>query len=48
MSKQKRRQDEIRRLVKSVCKPVAAPPEFKKRLPERLMRELKGLGKSIG
>jgi hypothetical protein len=40
--------EEIRRLVKSVCKPVVAPREFKKRLLERLMREVKGLGKSIG
>lgn len=40
--------EEIRRLVKSACKPVATPPEFKKRLLERLMREAKGLGKSIG
>jgi len=48
VSRQNRREDEIRRLVKSACKPVAAPPEFKKRLLERLMREVKGLGKSIG
>ena len=43
-----RREDEIARLVKSVCKPVAAPPEFRKRLLEQLMREAKGLGKSTG
>jgi len=43
-----RRQDEIRRLVKSAYKPVAMPPEFKKRLLKRLMREAKGLGKSTG
>jgi hypothetical protein len=48
VSKQNRREDEIRRLVRSVYKPVVAPPEFKKRLLERLMREVKGLGKSIG
>ena len=48
MSRQKRREDEIRRLVRSVYKPVVAPREFKKRLLERLMREVKGLGKSIG
>jgi len=30
---------EIRRLIKSVCKPVAMPPEFKKRLLERLVLE---------
>jgi len=40
--------EEIRRLIKSVCKPVAMPPKFKKRLLERLMREVKGLGKSTG
>ncbi len=34
----KHRGDDIRRLVKSVCKPVAMPREFKKRLLERLMR----------
>ncbi len=34
------RGDEIRRLVKSVCKPVAMPPGFRKRLLERLMREV--------
>ena len=39
MSKQKRREDEIRRLVKSVYKPVVAPPEFRKRLLERLVLE---------
>ena len=33
-------EDEIRRLIKSVCKPVAMPSEFKKRLLERLMREV--------
>jgi len=44
----KHRGDDIRRLVKSVCKPVAMPPKFKRRLLERLMREVKGLGKSIG
>jgi len=33
-------EDEIRRLIKSVCTPVAAPPEFKKRLPEYLMHEV--------
>jgi len=33
------RKDEIRRLVKSVCKPVAMPPEFKRRLLERLWLE---------
>jgi len=33
-------EDEIRRLVKSVYKPVAMPPEFKKRLLECLMREV--------
>jgi len=32
-------EDEIRRLIKSVCKPVAMPPEFKKRLLERLWLE---------
>ena len=32
-------EDEMRRLVKSVCKPVVMPPEFKKRLLECLMRE---------
>ena len=42
------REDEIRRLVKSVYKPVAMPPEFKKRLLERLVLEVKGLGKSTG
>jgi len=31
--------EEIRRLLKSVCKPVAMPPEFKKRLLERLVLE---------
>lgn len=31
----------IRRLLKSVCKPVVMPPEFKKRLFDRLMREAK-------
>jgi len=41
-------EDEIRRLTKSVCKPVAMPPKFKKRLLEYLMREVKGLGKSTG
>jgi len=41
-------EDEIRKLVKSVYKPVAMPPEFRKRLLERLMREAKGLGKSTG
>ena len=30
--------EEIRRLVKSVCKPVAMPREFRKRLLEHLMR----------
>jgi len=40
--------EDIRRILKSACKPVAMPPEFKKRLLERLMREVKGLGKSIG
>ena len=33
-------EDEIRRLIKSVCKPVAMPPEFKRRLLEYLMREV--------
>ena len=47
MSRQKRREDEIRRLVKSVYKPMLAPPEYKKRLLERLMREVRGLDKSI-
>ena len=46
MSKQRRRQDEIGRLVKSMCKPVAAPPEFRKRLLERLMREVGGAAKT--
>jgi len=40
VSKQKRRQEEIRRLVKSACKLVVAPPEYKKRLLELLMREV--------
>lgn len=35
----KHREDEIRRLVKSACKPVATPPEFRKRLLERLVLE---------
>ena len=48
MSEQKRREDEIRRLVRSVYKPVVAPREFRKRLLERLMREVEGLGKSTG
>ena len=39
-------EDEIRRLVKSVCKPVAMPPEFKKRLLKRLMREVGGAVKT--
>lgn len=39
MAKQNRRVDEIRRLVKSVCKPVVMPREFKKRLLERLWLE---------
>jgi len=30
----------LKRLLKSVCKPVPAPPEFKKRLLERLLREV--------
>lgn len=34
-----RREDEVRKLVKSVCKPVVAPPEFKKRLLELLALE---------
>jgi len=38
----KRRKDEIRRLVKSVCKPVAMPPGFKKRLLERLAKAQEG------
>jgi len=48
VAKQKHREEEIGRLVKSVYKPVAMPPEFRKRLLERLMREAKGLGKSTG
>jgi len=48
VSEQKRREDEIRRLVRSVYKPVVAPREFRKRLLERLMREVEGLGKSTG
>ena len=34
-----RKEDEIRRLVKSACKPAVMPPEFKKRLGERLWLE---------
>ena len=47
MAKQNRRAEKIRRLVKSACKPVAMPREFKKRLLERLMREVEvgGAGK---
>ena len=33
--------EDVRRLLKSVCKPVVMPPEFKKRLFDRLMREAK-------
>jgi len=39
-------EDEIRKLVKSVYKPVAMPPEFKKRLLERLMREVGSAAKT--
>ena len=42
------RGDDIRRLVKSVCKPVLAPPEFRKRLLERLMREVEVDGATKG
>jgi hypothetical protein len=45
VSKQKRREDKVRKVVKSVCTPVAAPPEFKKRLLELLIREASGAGK---
>jgi len=31
--------EDIKRLLKSACKPVAMPPEFKKRLLDRLIRE---------
>ena len=44
----KHRGDDIRRLVKSVCKPVAMPREFKKRLLERLMREVEVGGAAKG
>jgi len=40
--------EEIRRLVKSVCKPVLAPREFRKRLLERLMREVEVGGATKG
>jgi len=30
---------DVRRLVRLVCKPVAMPPEFRKRLLERLVLE---------
>jgi len=36
----KHRGDDIRRLVKSVCKPVAMPREFRKRLLRLLMRQV--------
>ena len=36
--------EDIRKLLKSVCKPVVMPPEFKKQLLERLMHEAKKKG----
>ena len=40
--------DEIRRLVKSACKPVAMLPEFRKRLLRLLMRQVEVGGAAKG